>query len=236
MVKIIEEQSALEAWQEGSKLLLSNNELYNLITVIKDPVNFDPGWMENYNPKLIERRAQSVSEVASTIFPYKFLSRGYAKEKVYSEYLKLHARAKKIHPRTKRSWGTYFQRMISFGGNRINQLDIAICSINGWTRNHKAAIAIHVSSADMDSIKKTLGNPCLQYVELLCPTSDTISLLAVYRNHDYFGKVLGNFIGLGQLLRFVCQETGRMPDSLVCHSAHAYYEGTKSGFRSLAQL
>lgn len=236
MVNIIEAEDALYAWKEGCKLLLAQKDCFNLVTVIHRPTDYDDGWFGLYNPKSVNRSASTVSDVVSTIFPYRYMSRGYSRARVYSEYLKSHARAKRIHAKTKRSWGTYFERMISFGSGRINQVDIAIQSINGWTKNHKAAIAIHTSSAELDSMKKTIGNPCLQYVELLCPDQDTLSLLAVYRNHDYFEKVLGNFVGLGQLLRFICQETGRAPGTLTCHSAHAYYEGTKGGFRKLAKL
>ena len=77
---------------------------------------------------------------------------------------------------------------------------------------------------------------CMQYIELLCPDRETVSLLAVYRNHDYFQKALGNFIGLGQLLKFICDQTGRQAGTLTCHSAHAYYQSNKAELRSLAKL
>lgn len=236
MATIIEEANALTAWQQGCNLLLRRSETFNLVTVIADPVVLNNDWFQDFNPKSVEPQIQSLSEVTTTIFPYKFYGRGYSRQQLCERYLKLHERAKRIHQKTRTSWGTYFQRMISFGENQVNQLDEAIGSIRLWTRNHKAAMVIHTSSAETDSIKKHTGNPCLQYMELLCPDANTISLLAVYRNHDYFGKVLGNFVGLGQLLRFICQETGRNPGTLVCHSAHAYAESSKAKLRQLARL
>jgi len=95
---------------------------------------------------------------------------------------------------------------------------------------------MHISSADTDSLIKTIGNPCLQFIEILCPDRDTVSLLAVYRNHDYYRKTLGNFIGLGQLLKFICDETGRNTGTLTCHSAHAYYDVSKAKISQLAEL
>lgn len=236
MAIVIEEQDALLAWQHGCRLLLNENETFNLVTVVADPVHCEDSWFREYSPKSVKPEIQSLSDVVTTIFPYKFFGRGYSRAQFYERYKERHERARKIHRGTRTSWGTYFQRMIAFGEKQENQLDDAIEGVRSWTRNHKAAIVIHTSSADTDSVRKHTGNPCLQYVELLCPDADTISLLAVYRNHDFFGKVFGNFIGLGQLLSFICQETGRNPGSLVCHSAHAYAESSKTQLKGLARI
>lgn len=236
MATIVEEQNALLAWQRGCNLLLKETESFNLVTVVTDPVFCDNSWFRDYNPKSVKPEIQSLSDVVTTIFPYKFVDRGYSRSQFYQRYQERHERAKRIHQGTRTSWGTYFLRMTSFGVKRVNQLDDAIEGIRSWTRNHKAAMVIHTSSAETDSVRKHTGNPCLQYIELLCPDAKTISLMAVYRNHDYFGKVLGNFIGLGQLLSFICQETGRNPGPLVCHSAHAYAESSKTQLKKLARI
>jgi hypothetical protein len=51
---------------------------------------------------------------------------------------------------------------------------------------------------------------------------DVIDLVAVYRNHDFLKKALGNYIGLGQLLQFIAAESDKKPGRVVCHSVHAY--------------
>lgn len=236
MAIIIEEQNALLAWQRGCNLLLKETEVFNLVTVIAEPVFCDNRWYRDYNPKSVKHEVQNLSDVVTTIFPYKFVGRGLSRPQLYQRYQERHERARKIHQVTRSRWGTYFLRMISFGEKNVNQLDDAIEGVRSWTRNHKAAMVIHTSSAETDSVRKHTGNPCLQYIELLCPDVNTISLMAVYRNHDYFEKALGNFIGLGQLLRFICQETGRNPGTLVCHSAHAYAESSKNKLKQLAGL
>jgi hypothetical protein len=59
-----------------------------------------------------------------------------------------------------------------------------------------------------------------------------LDLVAVYRNHDFLNKALGNFLGLGRLLNFIALEGGKRPGRVICHSVHAYVERTTM-FRAL---
>lgn len=223
------------AWQEGAKIILDQHEVFNLVTTVLNPTYMESDWFVNYNPAHYKSRIPGLSDVVTTIFPYKYLGRGYSRNELYEEYAKTHERAQKIHRNRGRRWGTYFDRMIRFGTKQVNQLDKVITVLNSWQNNPKSALVIHTSSAETDN-PRPLGGPCLQYVELLCPDKNTVSMLAVYRNHDFFSKAFGNFIGLGQLLKYICQETGRNPGTLVCHSAHADYQTTKEVFRRYARL
>ncbi len=235
MAHCINADTALEAWRQGASLLADGGDLFNLITTVTNPTTVDHSWFQDYNPDRFKAGIQSVSDVATTIFPYKYHSRGYSRPELYGRYVLVHERAKKIHKERGRRWGTYFDRMIRFGSNEVNQLERLINALQTWRNNTKAALVIHISSADTDR-PRPIGGPCLQYIELLCPDKDTVSLLAVYRNHDYFEKVLGNFVGLGQLLKFICEETNRNPGLLICHSAHAYFQSSKSNLKALARL
>ncbi len=223
---LIKNDNMLNAWQCCVRHLCSrpSSEEFNLIVVISNPDDIQKSWLEGYNPSKYDRTCN----VVNTIFPYKYIDED--EETVYKKYMTIHQEAQKRKPRNKR-WGTYFERMISFRpfaqsyGQSINQLQCIISSIKESKNNHKATYVIHISSPYLDSINKIMGNPCLQYLEFLCPDKKTISLLAVYRNHDYYKKAIGNFIGLGYLLRFVCKHTNRDPGELICHSAHAYIKG-----------
>ena len=46
-------------------------------------------------------------------------------------------------------------------------------------------------------------------------------LTAMYRNHTYITRCLGNLIGLGRLQAFVAKEAGLKVGSLTCISTHA---------------
>lgn len=233
MAILINGETALSAWQKGIRLIsINNKEVFNLVTTIDDPIYFEADWIKEHDPRSFDNKIPSLSDVITTIFPYKLLNRGYSRDDLYRRYLVIHDRAR----RRKRRWGTYFERMIRFGDGNKNQLEEIIQGVNSWSNNYKAALVMHTSSADTDSLRKTIGNPCLQFIEILCPDSDTISLLAVYRNHDFNRKALGNFIALGQLLKFICDETGRNAGTLTCHSAHAYYDISKANIFELAKL
>lgn len=63
-----------------------------------------------------------------------------------------------------------------------------------------------------------------------------LDLVVVYRNHDFFNKALGNFIALGQLLRFIAVESGKTPGNLICHSVHAYSPRPIKDLATLAKI
>lgn len=228
----LDAETPLEAWQAGVTQLLNQGDSYNVITHIRRPLDFNLQGIKRINPRALSPKFPSTSDVINTIFPMKLWKGDRAD--FYRDFLERNKRARGIHPRIKTRWGTYFERMINFGDSHQNQLEDCILAINSWERNHCAALVIHTSSCEVDSIRKIVGNPCLQYLEFICPTDNTVALSVVYRNHDYFGKVLGNFVGLAFLLNFIASQTARTPDTLTCFAAHAYHESTKSNLRTLA--
>ena len=79
------------------------------------------------------------------------------------------------------------------------------------------------------------GGPCLNYLALQIEPGEprTISLLAVYRNHDVVERAYGNFLGLGWLLGFLCGETNSAVGQLTCLSAHAYIDRSIDALRAV---
>ncbi|MGE0874111.1 MAG: hypothetical protein AB7O31_05500 [Burkholderiales bacterium] len=170
-----------------------------------------------------------IADVANTIFPLKTRQNTTSRIGLYARYNAAYERRKHRHQGI---WGTYFHRLISFGASNLNQLERAIASMSSWEHNHKAVVVLHTSSAETDGVR-TRGGPCLQYIQFNCPDPDNINLLAVYRNHDYFNKAFGNFIGLARLLDFVATETNRTPGKLTCVSAHAYFDVSRASMQAL---
>ena len=63
-----------------------------------------------------------------------------------------------------------------------------------------------------------------------------LALTAIYRNHFYIEKLLGNLIGLGRLMAFVAKEAGVTVGSLTVISTHAQIDtvnGTRAEVRGL---
>lgn len=236
MTITIDKNNALEAWQEGCRqLCIHGKSVFNMVTTISQPSVFDETWLNEFNTKRFNDREASLIDVVNTIFPYRLRQKYPNRQEFYAAYIKSHLRAKRMRPRSKR-WGTYFERLIAFGNNPINQLEEIISTLEHRQRDYQASLVMHISSAETDSLIKTIGNPCLQYIELLSEHPQSLSLLAVYRNHDYLNKAFGNFIGLSKLLEFICCEVGKQPGNLICHSAHAYFDCGKNVIREFAKI
>jgi thymidylate synthase len=72
------------------------------------------------------------------------------------------------------------------------------------------------------------GGPCLNYIALQLGRdsgSRTLSLLAVYRNHDFVQRALGNYIGLADLQAFLADQSGYGLGTLTCVSSRASLNG-----------
>jgi thymidylate synthase len=219
--------TCVDAWLKVAHHLLHDGAAdSNIMVTITNPLAFDASWLGRFDPKAVRAEGDSIRDVMNTVFPLKSLHNAASRHEFYERYEKAHARS-----RNKR-WGTYFLRLISFGDKKINQLERVIACLNNWKKTAHAALTVHLSSPELDSLRP-IGAPCWHFGEFLCPDRDTIDLVVLYRNHDYFNKALGNFLGLARLLRYVCDQTKRRPGQLVCHSVRAYYEASKAQLQEL---
>ena len=220
--------SPVDAWQAVVAHLRANGDVFGVLVSFQATLA-DEAKMAVFDPRRFGVRHDRISDVANTIFPLKTRLNSVSRPDFYARYLKAHSRCRR------QSWGTYFERFVAFGDTRVNQVERVITALTHWKKVPKAALLMHTSSAETDSLKLR-GGPCLQYVQFNCPGGNRVDLLAVYRNHDYFNKALGNFFGLARLLHFVCEESGREPGLVTCVSAHAYFDTSKSAMSDLAKL
>lgn len=217
-MKSISQRTALDAWKEASRYLLSQHkEASTLLIEIEQPTQFDRRWLTDYNPRHYNADFDDLRRVVRTIFPYQLWEHCDTRPELYERYLEVYNASRN------RSWGTYFQRMIDFkttknGNEGINQLENVISKLSDWPNRSKTGLKIHISSPVLDSLRPRNG-PCLQYLQF--HVGDMLGMTAVYRNHDFTNKALGNYIGLGQLLQFIALEAGKLPGRLTCFSIHA---------------
>jgi thymidylate synthase len=216
-VKIIEGQSPVDVWKQASQFLIDNGgKTYNLLLAFPCAGAANEDALKHNDPaSILGSGFDRATNVANTIFPRKTWKNVSTRQALYARYARAHARGHK------KQWGTYFGRMIAFGTTKINQIERVIDALNDWQHPHRAALLIHTSSAETDKLRH-LGGPCLQYIQFNCPDSEIIDLVAIYRNHDYCNKVLGNLHGLSRLLEFVCAATSMTAGRIVVHSIHAY--------------
>lgn len=220
---IIQKPSFKDAWTEAVCFLSTNQwECWNLIVQITDATLFDPTFNELFTEHCRGQRMKTPRQVCNTIFPISLSSVYNTRHQFYRKYLdKYYPQAQK----KSRRWGTYFHRMINYrnSGPPINQLENIITAINTRTTTCRAAYTILIQIPGSET-KLKLGGPCLNYiaVQLEKGTPSRLSLLAVYRNHDFLERAYGNYWGLCSLLNFLCRETSSAPGQLTCISSHAY--------------
>jgi thymidylate synthase len=115
------------------------------------------------------------------------------------------------------------------GNGSINQLDNIVNAINNRQKIYQAAYTIVIEKPGRETIRP-LGAPCLNYiaVQLTPGNPRTISLLCIYRNHDFLERAYGNYWGLCNLIKFLSEETQSTPGALTCVSSHAYVNSNKT--------
>jgi thymidylate synthase len=232
-IPAVQGTTALQAWHAGCTLLLDRGDVCNLITTIDQPSRTRDEWLEQHSPARVKAGAADARDVANTLFPQRTYERATTRADFYARYLKIHDRAHGWQ-RGRHAWGTYFERLVRFPPDGVNQLERAIEKLNTWPQRNTTGLVFHLSSPIVDA-PRTRGGPCWQFAEILWNVDDSLDLVVVYRNHDFFNKVLGNFVGLGRLLQFICAASNKRPGKLVCHSVHAYFDCSQQQLRSLIQ-
>jgi hypothetical protein len=147
--------------------------------------------------------------------------------------------------------GTYFSRMITWPGtdeDGTNQLALRIDRLRSEARNGRRtnntlnidvgadAVATEpqlpgVQVYDVGDMR-TRGFPCLTHIDLTL-YEGALHCTAVYRHQYLIEKAYGNFVGLGALMQFLCQQGGCELGELVVHATLADAE---LGRRRVAQL
>lgn len=237
---LISSPSFQNAWAEAIIRLKENRwEIWNLVVQITNPPEID----EQYHKKITTfAKANALilpDQVAYTIIPFHSRYSKCGREKFYKmarKYLN-HVKHKKPHV-----WGSYFDRMIDYcpsGDKRksFDQLGNIIDSINNRSANYGSSYFMVIPYPEKQA-KRSMGAPCLNYmtvqVEKAPDNTKTVSLLAVYRNHDFLERAYGNYYGLCKLLEYIASETNSDLGVVTCVSSHAYAPNKKTDLCQLA--
>lgn len=234
MIHPISTRTATEAWLQALNLLagMDGRCAYNVILDIENPIALPPAdkrIVELLDNLLVSHDKQPVATVAGTIFPASHYRQRGAKG-VFEDF------PKKVYPKIKKSWGTYAGRMLTRcdqNGQETRPLELIIKKLRQQTAGAAPKRAVYeVGLVDVFAdipiydpafdAKRTMNQPCLAHLSFkLREDRRGLMLTALYRNHYYIERALGNLIGLSQLLYFVAHESGLEPRGLVCHSTFA---------------
>jgi thymidylate synthase len=178
-----------------------------------------------------------VRTVANTIFPQATYER-YGAPEFYDVYME------KVFPRLKRSskdWGRYFERMIAFPaeGGRVNLLDDMVGKMKrnvAKDSTYRNIYELPIYNPLKDAKASPRGGQCLSFMSFKLDKDHRLLMSAVYRNHYYTEKLLGNLIGLGRLMSFVATEAGVDVGTLSVLSTHAEVDTAGAGRSELKAL
>lgn len=228
--------SCARAWVEAASKISRSAEDYNVIIDVQNPVIFDE--KDNAIINLVDHflkdhNAGSISTVANTIFPQSIF-RKFGSPALYVEYLKAY---KKLT--TKKAWGRYFLRMtrrpLILGEKKLqvedlpdadtfNPLEDLISKLRKQREDGTCVKAMHeiaIYDPIDDRKRYARGGPCLSFLSFKRHPEKGLLLTAMYRNHAYITRCLGNLIGLGRLQEFVAKQVGIPVGSLTCISTRA---------------
>ena len=242
MTTLIEADSLVDAWVKGSRILLANGSLLNVILSIENPKDDSklPDAIRCTDTFLKHEGQSPTHTVAETIFPgWLYRKRGLSG--VFDYY------PDSVYPRIRTAhWGTYAYRLVRRpepNGDLFNPLKQMIekmrseLDLRGPKRScyeigltcGPYELPLYDTAADR---KRRRGGPCLSHLSFKL-LADSVHLTAFYRSHDYRYKVLGNLLGLARLQHCVARETGAQVGTLVVHSSYAFLNGNKTRLRSL---
>jgi len=225
--------SCARAWiAAADAVVVAGDEAYDVIIDVADPTAFDE--RDNAVVKLVDeflRRYNQypISTVVNTIFPSS-LYRKYGYPAFFGEYQKVYGKLTK-----KNNWGRYFDRMLRRAdphgpkGAVYNPLQKLIDKLQDQNKTRtpfRAAYELPLYNPDLD--RNLYRNaPCLSHLSFKRHPDLRLSLTAMYRNHSYVTRCLGNLIGLGRLQAFVAKQAKLNVGSLTCVSTHAQIDTGK---------
>lgn len=232
--------SCARAWVEAaSSIIETDNEAYNVVIDVEDAWTHDE--QDNAVIALVDRFLKKNDEnpiitVANTIFPQSLYS-AYGSPDFYDAY---HRDFDRLSD-TKR-WGRYFERMTRHqkaDGKTYNPLHDLTAKIR-----RQAKAGVRYSSAYELAVYDPLrdgrylrGGQCLSFLSFKLHPVHGLMLTAMYRNHTYITRCLGNLIGLGRLQAFVAKEADLKIGSLTVVSTHAKIDvGESWGIKDARKL
>lgn len=230
-----------EAWLAASQAVhaLPGHESLHVVIDIEDPVgetDSDRAVIAEVDAYLGEHSETGflVRTVANTIFPQSTYEDHGAPD-FYDVYIR------KVFPKLKRSsrdWGRYFERMIAYPGPNgpDNLLDKMVRKMRRNVESgspYRNIYELPIYNPIKDAEGSPRGGQCLSYLSFKLDKDRRLLLSAIYRNHYYTEKLLGNIIGLGRLMQFVADETGLTVGPMSILSTHAVVD---TGGASQAQL
>jgi hypothetical protein len=224
----ISQPSCSSAWLAASQAVyaLPGHEGHHVVIDVNNPVassEQDAALVKAVDAFLAEHGGNHpVRTVANTIFPQATYE-AHGSPSFYDVYIK------EVFPRLKRSprdWGRYFERMMAYPTpdgpeNLLADLVAEMKQNVAAERTFRNIYELPIYSPGKDRAGSPIGRQCLSFMSFKLDDDNRLLLSAIYRNHFYTQKLLGNLVGLGRLMAFVAAEAKVKLGPLSVLSTHA---------------
>ena len=208
-------------------------EAHNVIIDIADPIredHADQQILRHVDEFLRDHDHDTLGGVANTIFPQRLLER-HGPEDFYSVY------ADRLLPRMKsmtRDWGRYFERLTIWRKvdgchirtiNPLKDLVEFMRSQLQSDRTYRNVYEMTIYDPTRDA-GKVSNRQCLSFLSFKLIGENSLHLTALFRNHAYIARCLGNLVGLGRLMALL---QSRVMPMLVLLPAFQHTHGSILG-------
>lgn len=208
---------------------------HNVLIDIEDPTaraDVSDPIVANVENFLRQHDRPSVKTVANTIFPQP-LYRRHGSPDFFDAF---HERVLPKVRRNRRWTGYYFERLTAYplqNGESFNQLQDVVERMRNPNNPSRNTFEVSLFDPERDIDNSRYGGQCLSFMSFKLVGQDRrVNLTAMYRNHYYIEKLMGNIIGLGRVVDFVARETGLPTGSLTILSTHAQIDQPGRSTRS----
>ena len=230
------QKTCAAAWLRAVEALdaTQGHEAQNVVLDVAEPLRQTPAdenVVQILDAFLTKHEALPLQSVANTIFP-ESLCRRHSGQNLYDAYFKVYEH---IHKGSS-EWGRYFERMIRrpcADGQIINPLARIIAKmrhhVHGDGRTFRNVYELVISDPALDlpiydpcrDAGRVMNRQCLSFMSFKLDNQNRLLLTALYRNHYYMQRLLGNLIGLARLMAFVGREVKVEVGGLTVISTHA---------------
>lgn len=211
---------------------------FHLVTRIEDPLAEQPRIRAAADGLLAELGHSPITTVANTIFPAQMAVTSRDHVHLGARYRRMYPTVRRLHRDNRR--GTYFGRIVAHPAamEELDQLGELIRRLRTELHTpgpksaryemnvavpaepfseepvggHVVAEAVPIYAAGQDN--SPMGFPCLSFCSFQLD-QDRLHMVAHYRRQHLIVRGYGNYLGLGQLLGYVCTMTGLSPGELM---------------------
>lgn len=219
-LEIIEDTSISRAWARAflAAAAPGRGELLPLVvtlTNLDDTGRAELGAVRQaLDNELAAQRCTPCATVANTIFPQSLWNPALGRRALFDRYLRILPAIRSGEGCNR--YGLYFERLIAFGPEKVNQLDHLIGTYLGGNHRRSALQAGIFDPRQDHTNQRQRGFPCLQQVSFVPSRSGGLTVNAFYATQLLFEKAYGNYMGLCNLGQFVAHELNLRLTGMTC--------------------